>query len=353
MLGRYTQRVEADAASTRQTAGSVGGLSSRMMVPRNTSDGSWRRGGTTQQFMDGILPLPTQPCDPAPALPSATEVFQEQVAEQQKMVTAGARPSAAPHAQPFGLDAPDAKFPERADSLSASDIEGSSTPAPYTRTRVPLEHQEPDRIAPDGSVVFVESKASHKALMHRVANQSGYNNPASRGTVGWESAPDVVPQARPKELHRPIERSCTVLHEVVTGDSRFMPVYKRSYTGWDNKDIEGARPPGSPGHFATTHGRARRSRMAPAQQPVAVDSPPCHVGGDAQYQPSWSPSALATSSGSAQRSPAMRAYGEPIQERGKKPVSQPSRSNTVWSMMHSDTAAEEGTVVLSPRSRLR
>lgn len=356
MLGQYSQQVEADVAASpaRQTAGSVGGLSSRMMVARNMGDGSWRRGGSTQQFVDGVLPLPAQVCAPAPVLPSAAEVFQEQIDEQRSMVAAGARPPAEPRSQPFALDTPGAKFPERAPVLGSTDVDGSSAPAPYVRSRVPQEHRAPNRIAPDGSVVFVESDTSHQALKHRVAAQAGYIHPAPRDVAGWESAPDAVAQSRPKELHRPIDRSCIVLDEVVAAGSSFVPVYKRSYAGWDNKDLEGARPPGSPGDFATTQGRARRSRMAPAQHAEPAASP-SRVEGNSQYQPSWSPSALAAQPASARQSPFTRAtYGEPMQERGKRTVNTTSRSNTVWSIMHPLTAAEgDGNAALSPRSRLR
>lgn len=357
MLGRFAQQVEADAASppARQTAGSVGGLSSRMMIARNAADGSWRRGGGTQQFVDGVLPPPpTQPYAPVHALPSAAEVFQEQMAEQHSMVAAGARPPAEPRSQPFALDASAAKFPERAPVLGGTDIDGSSAPSPYVRSRVPLEHQAPDRIAPDGSVVYAESDSSHQVLKHRVAAQVGYIHPASRDVAGWESAPDTVAQSRPKELHRPLDRSCTVLDEVVTAESSFVPVYKRGYAGWDNKDLEGARPPGSPGDFATTQGRARRSRMAPARQPEPAASPR-HAAGDSQYQPSWSPSALVAPPAPARQSPCIPAtYSEPMQERGKRTVNPTSRTNTVWSMMHPLIAAEgDEHAALSPRSRLR
>jgi hypothetical protein len=355
-------RVEADAAASQLAAASVGGLSSRMMVPRNTNDGSWRRGGSTQQFVDGVLPLPSagQSFAPAPALPSATEVYQQQVAEQQSMVTAGVRPAPEPRVQPFELDAPAAQFAERADVLEARDIHGTTTTTPYVRLRVPVEHQTPRHIAPDGSVVFDEIDSSHMALQRRIRQQSGYVHPAPRDVVGWESAPEVVPQAQPKELHRPIDRSCTVLDEVATagrGGTGFEPVYKRSYAGWDNKDLEGARPPGSPGDFATTQGRARRNRMAPAEQPVPAASPR-HAGGtqDSRYQPSWSPSALAAAPDPARaRQPAMPgAYGEPMQERGKKMPDLGSRSNTVWGMMHPEAvSAGDAAGGLSPRSRLR
>lgn len=357
MLGRYTQQVEADvvASPQRVTAGSVGGLSSRMMVARNMSDASWRRGGTTQQFVDGVLPLPTQPpCAPAAPLPSAADVYQQQLAEQHSMVSAGARSPRERRAQPFALDSPARSFAQRAGVLEAADIEGTSTAPRYVRSRVPLEHQAPDRIAPDGSVVFTVSDASHEALKHRVAQQGGYNHPAPREVVGWESAPDAVAQSRPKELHRPIDRSCTVLDEVVTAGSSFVPTYKRSYAGWDNQDLAGARPPGSPGDFATTHGRARRGRMATGQQPEAAASPR-HAARDSQYQPSWSPSALVAPPAPPRQSPFVPArYGEPMQERGKKTVNLGSRSNTVWGMMHPETAAEGDRVgALSPNSRLR
>lgn len=356
-------------ASDRERAlGEGHGRSARMMVVRNANDSSWRRGSSNRQFVDGVLPMPSMAAEPTPNVLacglSPSQVYQQQRAEQQGMVAHGQRTQPERHWQPFESNAPE-RINGRADVLQNADIHGARVPQTYVRQRVPVEHQEPPRIAPDGSVVYIESDKSHRVLGSRVASQMAHAHPAPRGESGWESAPEVVEQSQPRVLHQAVDHTFVGLGQVATmQEGGFEPTYQiHSYVSWDNKDLPGARPPGSPGAYATTR---RHSRLTVPEQPEAA-SPRGPIAGaaraamagateDSRYQPSWSPIALKSEQqqGSARGEdpapiqPGM--YGAPSHARGKLTAPEQRRTNTVWSMMHVDAGAGD-TGFSSPRSR--